>query len=86
MGKKRQRIALDVRAQILRRVKDEGITVSQAANEHGVSIASIYQWMAKDAAPNVSAGEVVRLRRENQSLLKLVGALTMKLSLAQKKS
>jgi transposase-like protein len=86
MGKQRQRIALDVRAQILRRVKDEGISVSQAANEHGVSIASIYQWMAKDAAPNATVGEVVRLRRENQALLKLVGELTMKLSLAQKKS
>ena len=86
MGKKRPRIALDVREQILRRVKEEGISVSQAANKHGVSIPSIYQWMSKDAAAQVSPGQVARLRRQNKELLKLVGELTMKLSQAQKKS
>lgn len=85
MGKKRHRIAPDVKAQILRRVRDEGVPVSQAAEEHGVSTATIYQWLAKDVDRLAARGELARLRRENQSLLTLVGELTMKLSQAQKK-
>jgi len=37
MNKKRHRIAADVKADILCRVKEKGVSVAQAAKDHGVS-------------------------------------------------
>ena len=47
MNKKHHRIAADVKADILRRVKEEGISVAQAAKDHGISEGTIYGWMVK---------------------------------------
>ena len=49
MNKKHHRIAADVKADILRRVKEEGISVAQAAKDHGISEGTIYGWMVKGA-------------------------------------
>ena len=40
--KKNYRIAPDVRDQILKRIKEEGASVTQAAKDHGASEATIY--------------------------------------------
>ena len=42
MNKKHHRIAANVKADILRRVKEEGISVAQAAKDHGISEGTIY--------------------------------------------
>ena len=39
--KKTYNIAKDIKEQILKRVREEGIPVSQAAQEHGISDATI---------------------------------------------
>ena len=41
MSKKHHRIAADVKADILRRVKEEGVSVAQAAQDHGISEGTI---------------------------------------------
>lgn len=85
--KKGYPIAADVKAQILKRIKDEGIPVSQAAKDHGVSEGTIYAWLTKGAnAHHPSWLEVAKVKKENQMLLALVGELTVKLSVSQKKS
>jgi len=84
--KKGFRVAKDVKEQILKRVKDEGIPVSQAATEHGVSDKTIYTWLTKGASGNPTWSEIAKLKRENKSLLELVGAMTLKLSETQKKN
>lgn len=84
--KKHHRIAPEVREQILGRIRDGGISVAQAAKDHGVSEAAIYRWLGSGAEGGSAAGEVLRLRRENRALLGLVGEITLKLSAAQKKS
>ena len=84
--KKTYRISKDVKEQILKRVRDEGIPVSQAAKEHGISDATIYTWLTKGASGNPSWSEVAKLKKENKALLELVGEVTMKLSTAQKKN
>ncbi|OGE26910.1 hypothetical protein A3C26_03925 [Candidatus Daviesbacteria bacterium RIFCSPHIGHO2_02_FULL_39_12] len=38
-------IAKEVKEQILKRIKEEGITVSQAAADTGISTKTIYNWM-----------------------------------------
>jgi transposase-like protein len=84
--KKIHRIASEVKEQILKRIKDEGVPVSQAAKEHGVSEAAVYGWLGRGVKSAPSVGELVRLKRQNEELLALVGELTLGMSRAQKKS
>lgn len=84
--KKIYRIAPEVKEQILKRIKDEGVPVSQAAKDHGVSEATIYTWLTKGASSHPSWVEVAKLKKDNQMLLAMVGELTVKLSLSQKKN
>jgi len=84
--KKHYRIAAEVKEQILKRIKEEGVPVSQAAKEHGVSEATIYGWLGKGVKGAPTVGELVRLKRQNEELLALVGELTLKASQSQKKN
>ncbi len=84
--KKQYRIAPDVREQILKRIKEEGIPVAQAAKEHGVHEATVYNWLGKGLKEAPTIGELVRVKRQNQELLALVGELTLKMSQSQKKN
>jgi len=81
---KKQRIAPDVKEQIINRIKNEGVSVVQAAKEHGVAEGTIYAWIAKKV-DGVSYSEIIKLKRENAQLLQLVGEITLKLSETQKK-
>jgi transposase-like protein len=86
MPKGKYKIAPEVREQILKRLKDDGVSVSQLAEEHGISSQTIYGWLGKGITAPPSALEVSRLKRENQTLMEIIGRLTVKLSLAEKKS
>jgi transposase-like protein len=86
MNKKHHRIAADVKADILRRVKEEGISVAQAAKEHGIYEGAIYGWMVKGATGAPSWAEFSRLQKQNRELLELVGEITLKLSMTKKNS
>lgn len=83
--KKGYKISQEVKDQILKRVKEDGVPVSQAAQEHGVHEATVYNWIGKGAETG-STAELLRLRRDKKSLLELVGEMTLKLSESQKKS
>ena len=83
---KKHRIAPEVKEQIINRIKHEGVSVAQAAKEHGVSENTIYGWIAKKVDGQPSISEVLRLKKENKQLLELVGEMTLKLSETQKKS
>lgn len=78
-------VSQEVKEQILKRIKEDGISVSQAANEHGVHYKTVYGWLAKGVMAQPSLLEVSRLKRENQTLHEIIGRLTVKLSVAEKK-
>lgn len=82
---KKHRIAPEVKEQIINRIKNEGVTVAEAAKDHGVSEATIYGWIGAKAQGGPSVLEIAKLRKENDELLKLVGLMTLKLSESQKK-
>ena len=84
--RKIHRIAPEIREQILKRVKDEGVPVAEAAKEHGVAEGTIYGWLGKGVKCMPTIGELVRLKRQNEELLALVGELTLKMSQSQKKN
>lgn len=83
---KKYRIAPEIREQIIKRIKEEGISVSQAAKEHGISDVAIYNWLGRGLKNAPTIGEVVRLKRQNEELLALVGELTLNVSRSQKKN
>lgn len=74
----------EIKEQILKRIKEDGVSVSQAADEHGISTKTIYFWLRKGAKGSPSWMEVAKLKKQNTELLALVGELTVKLSKSQK--
>lgn len=84
--KKTHRIAPEVREQILRRVKEEGVSVEAAAKDAGIHNTTIYNWLGAGATAAPSWSEFAKLKRENKALLELVGEVTLKFSESQKKN
>ena len=83
--KKGYKVAPEIRQQFIDRIKNDGLSVGQAAKEAGVHETTVYGWLGKGADTVPSVLELARLKRENRELLELVGELTLKLSTAQKK-
>lgn len=82
---KKHRIASDVKEQIINRIKNDGISVVQAAKDHGISEATIYGWISKKVEGQPTLSEIIRLKKENEQLKILLGEITLKLSESQKK-
>ena len=82
---KKFRIAPEVKEQIINRIKNEGVSVAQAAKDHGVHETTIYGWLGAKADGVPRALELIKLKRENEELFRLVGMITLKLSETQKK-
>ena len=57
----------------------------QAAKEHGIAEGTIYTWIAKKTEGQPTLAENIKLKRDVDNLLKLVGEMTLKLSESQKK-
>ena len=84
--KKRHKISKEIKDQILDRIKNEGVSVAKAAEEHGVSTYTIYGWISRRTAGEPSVLETAKLRRENQALKELIGEITLQMSRTQKKN
>jgi transposase-like protein len=85
MGKKIHRTPPEVKADILRRIKEEGVTVAQASKDHGIHETTIYNWIGAGAQGAPSWSEFIKLQKQNRELLALVGELTLRLSTEQKR-
>lgn len=79
-------VSQEIKDQILKRIKEDGIPVSQVAEEHGIKPKVIYNWISRGVTAPPSILEISRLKRENQALKELLGELTLDMSLAKKKS
>ena len=82
---KKHKIAPDLKEQIINRIKNEGVSVTQAAADHGIAEGTIYTWIAKKVEGQPTLSENIKIKRENDQLLRLVGEMTLKLSETQKK-
>jgi transposase-like protein len=85
MAKKGFRISKEIKEQIITRIKTDGVSVTQAAEEHAVSTATIYKWLGSQATASVSALAHNKLKKENQQLKEIIGELTIKMSVEAKK-
>jgi len=72
-------IPKEVKEQILSWIKNGGVSVKQAAQDHGISDKAIYAWLKKEAASPVSYREYAHIRKQNQQLMELVGKLSLEI-------
>lgn len=79
-------ISADVKRQILDRIKEGGVSISQIADEHGISGRTIYGWLSKGASSAPSWPEYNKLRRENVALKELLGRVMLETELSKKKN
>jgi transposase-like protein len=70
-------IPKELKEQILLRIKRDGVSVSQASVDHGVSTKTIYNWLNKDLIKSPSYRDYAHLRKQNQDLMILIGQLTL---------
>jgi transposase-like protein len=82
---KKNRVAPEIKEQILGRIKNDGVTIKQASIDHGVPESTIATWIARRVEGQPSLGDIIKLKKENDELKRLVGDITLKLSLPQKK-
>lgn len=78
----------ELKDQIILRVKEDGVKVSDVAEQHGIKPELIYKWIAKrykDPNGNNLALENSRLKRQNEELLKMIGQLTLEKEMVKKK-
>lgn len=85
MSKKGFRISKEIKDEIINRIKNDGVSVAQAAKDHGVSTKSIYSWLGNKAKGSVSILEYNKLKKENEQLKYIIGELTVKMSVEAKK-
>jgi transposase-like protein len=80
----RKIIPKEIKTEILAKVKG-GEKVVDLANQFGVSDKSIYTWLHQETGDQVvSIVQYNRLKRENEELKKLIGELSLRLSLGEK--
>lgn len=74
-----------LRAEIVSKIRDEGMRVTDAAAQYGVSTKSIYTWLREsvvDGNRNLIL-ENNRLKKENEQLYKLLGRATAEMHRAK---
>ncbi len=86
MAKKGHRISQEIKDQVIGRIKNDGISVAQAATDHGISTKTIYGWLGAKAKGVVSILQNNKLKRENEELKPLIGQLTLDRSMDQKRA
>ena len=84
--KKQHKVSKEVKEQIIERIRNGGVSVSKAAEEHGITPATIYSWLSKRTDGSPSVLEIAKLRKENKELKELVGEITLQISKTQKKT
>jgi len=75
-----------IKDQILERITNQGVSVAEAAKDHGIDTSTIYKWMEGTAKKVITSREHSKVVNENKLLKILLGELTVKLSVSQKKN
>ncbi|HYT43292.1 MAG TPA: transposase [Methylomirabilota bacterium] len=77
-------IAKEIKQEILGKVKS-GEKVMDLAKQYGISDKTIYYWLRQNTGEDiVSAVKYNKLKRENEELKRLLGEITLEMSLGKK--
>lgn len=79
-----RRIPKEIRDEVLAKAR-AGERVIALAEQYGISTKTIYAWLSKDSGEDViSVLKYNKLKRENQELKRLLGEITLEMSLGKK--
>jgi len=78
-------ISSEVKEEVILKVKS-GLSVKKLAKDYGISDRTIYAWLKKKAVSNVSLLDYNKLKKENQLLKEIIGALTIEVEKLKKKT
>ena len=70
--------------EVIKRIKEKGERVADLAKEYGVVPKVIYNLLRRTAQGSGALLELAKLKRENEELKRLVGELTLGMSLGKK--
>lgn len=76
----------DKRNEIISKIRDEGMTVAEAARQYSIGTKAIYNWM-RSGVMNSSTSLILennRLKKENEQLYNLLGRATVELKRSKK--
>ena len=85
MAKQGYRISIEIKEEIIKKIKHEGLSVMDAAKQYGISDKTIYNWLGTKARGTVSILEHNKVKKENEQLKQIIGDLTIKMSMDAKK-
>jgi transposase-like protein len=70
-----------IKAEILTKIRDEGMRVAEVANQYGVSSKTIYAWLRSNVVDSNTSLilQLNRLKKENEQLYNLLGRATAEL-------
>jgi transposase-like protein len=75
---------MDLRNQILERVKLSGKSIAEISHEHGIGKTTIYEWL-RESTGEVTSHNLIKLEKENKELKQIIGELTVQMGRQQKK-
>ena len=79
-----KRISEEIKRKIVDRIRNEGLSVPQAATEFGLSRNTIYNWIGSKAESEPSILELAKLKKENAELKQIIGGLTLDMERGKK--
>ena len=85
MAKQGYKIAKEIKDEIINKIRHEGLSVTEAATNYGISNRTIYAWLGTKARGVISVLEHNKLKKENEQLKQIIGDLTIKMSVETKK-
>lgn len=71
--------------EVISKMKNDGVPVSALAESYGISTGTIYKWLGNQAKGSVSLLVHNKLKKENDELKRLIGELTIRMSMEAKK-
>lgn len=74
----------ELKEEILAKIK-EGQKAPTLSLRYGVSAKTIYGWLAKTVAPEITFAEYSRLKRENEELKRIIGMMALDLEMGKKR-
>ena len=79
-----RKITPETKTEVLEKIKNEGLSVKDAATLYGISTKVIYQWLGNKTSSDPNILELNKLRKEVKMLRELIGKLTVELEKLKK--
>lgn len=74
----------EIKEEILRKIK-EGQKAPNLAAQYGISAKTIYGWLSRLVAPEISWVKYNQLKRENEELKRIIGMMALDLEQEKKR-